>query len=156
MTFQKLQRAVPPRPQGFCATPDDAIRLTSYRPRAASRRVLVIWIGATLGADFGFVAKREGVSLLTGRTDSALRVAIERDANGQFWASRKMRAFSIHIDSFTAEDLLKHARFPSGIIPPQEIQLEAGRLIFSLPLLLTPAAKPRDFNRGCISKSGTQ
>lgn len=73
------------------------------------------------------------VEVLSDNSRRTLRVAIRRSADGEFFASKKLRAYSVHLDSAASELLVGDELIGRGIIGPDQLRIEGDMVVFEMP-----------------------
>ncbi len=142
MTFTPIVRGRAAPAAGFSATPPDSIRLSSYRPAKNSKWLLVIWLGTEVASAMGLEDRREMVEILSDNSGGNLRVAIRRSADGEFFASKKLRAYSVHLDAAATASLNGDGLIGHGVIGPDRLQVERETVIFVMPGFRVAGGKP--------------
>lgn len=133
MTFTPINRGKAAPAAGFSATPPDSVRLATYRPSKVSKRLLIIWLGDEVATAIGLRDRREMVEILSDNSGETLRVAIRRSADGEFFASKKLRAYSVHLDAAASALLVDDELIGRGIIGPDQLRIEGDMVAFDLP-----------------------
>lgn len=142
MTFTPINRGKTPSPAGFSATPSDSVRLASYRPSQFGKQLLIIWLGCEVASAIGLSDRRETVSVLTDDSSARRRVAIKPDLHGEFYAAKKLRAYSVHLDATASALLMGDGFFFSNIIGPEGLQFDRQMVAFTLPELRKRGQRP--------------
>ena len=133
MTFTPINRGKAAPAAGFSATPPDSVRLASYRPSKQSKRLLIIWLGTEVASAIGLRDRREMVEILSDDSGGTMRVAIRRSADGEFFASKKLRAYSVHLDAAASALLVGDELIGRGIVGPDRLQIEGDMVVFAMP-----------------------
>lgn len=130
MAFTPLNRPRALQQEPFRSTPAQCIRLASHRAHSGGGKLLIFWLGLEVAQKVGLIHKRQMVSLLVDDDGPVRRIAIRPDPLGDFRASRRLSAFSVHVDMVTTDKLLGSDGHVWCTIPGDELVYSAGMVAF--------------------------
>jgi hypothetical protein len=140
MTLTPINRGMRAALNGSSATAPDSIRFSPYPIRPNGPRLLVIWLGEHVAAKLGLTERRETVKIFLDESGPRYRLAIKRDPLGQFFAARKLRAYSVHLDAAASEAVLKRSDHRLYSIDPSAIRHSPNMVDFPLHAEVTGSA----------------